>query len=67
MERNLDPATRYEIELACGHTKTQTYPPLGSTAKLLCPDCSDVSGTRVPWLAFTDTRLDIRTVRTVAA
>jgi hypothetical protein len=44
-QRNDDPATRYEVELDCGHTRVQQFPPL----------------------AYNDTRLGIRTVRTVAA
>lgn len=64
-QRNADPATRYEVELACGHTAVNAFPPMGS--KVVCRECPDLAGTMRPWLAFNDTRLDLRTVRTIAA
>ena len=57
--QNTDPATRYEITLACGHTKTQTYPPMGSMAKIVCMECPDPNDHMRPWRSYLDTLRDI--------
>lgn len=65
--RNTDPKTRYEIRLDCGHRKTQQYPPLGFRAKIVCSGDHAEGQRSRHWIDYTDTLLDMLTVRTTAA
>lgn len=63
-QRNEDPKTRYEIELECGHVAKRQFPPDGY-ANGICSECIPPNGTVKRWIAYTDTRLDLRVVRTM--
>lgn len=64
---NADRATRYEVELECGHTMINSYAPLNNRSKVVCRTCPDLSEPMKMWCAYTDTLRGIRIVRTNAA